>query len=59
MVNTGRRSGFAVTHGMRVLANVYNLSDKTFRLFNNTDSSVYNTDIAEQNVTAKAHAFAE
>jgi len=39
---------------MRVLANVYNLSDKTFRLFNNTDSSVYNTDIAEQNVTAKA-----
>lgn len=59
MVNTGKKSGFAVTTRMRTLANVYNLSDKTFRQFNNVDSAFYNTDIAEQNVTAKAHAFAE
>lgn len=58
MIATGRKSGIGFHTRMRTLANVSNLSDKTFRLFGN-DSAFYNTAIQENNLQLKAHAFAE
>ena len=58
MIATGRKSGIGVHTRMRTVANINNLSDKTFRLFGD-DSAFYNTAIQEDNVQLKAHAFAE
>jgi outer membrane protein OmpA-like peptidoglycan-associated protein len=58
MITTGKKSGFGLYTRMRTLVNEFNLSNTSFRSFGN-DSSFYNTNIQENNLQAKAHAFAE
>ncbi|OQP64311.1 hypothetical protein A3860_20270 [Niastella vici] len=58
MITTGKKSGFGLYTRVRTLVNEFNLSDKTFRSFGN-DSAFYNTTIQENNLQAKAHAFAD
>jgi outer membrane protein OmpA-like peptidoglycan-associated protein len=58
MFTSGKKSGVALYTRARTLVNVFNLSDKTFRFFGN-DDALYGTDINEEGLQLKSHAFAE
>ena len=58
LITTSRKSGIGLYTRMRTIVNENNLSDKTFRSFG-SDSGFYNTQIQEENIQLKAHAFAE
>ena len=52
------KSGLGFTTRLRSIANEYNLSNATFHFFN-SDDGLFDTDITENNVQLKLHAFAE
>jgi len=58
MVTINRKNSIGFFTRARTLANEYNLSDRSFR-FINDDDGFYNTNIQEENVQMKAHAFGE
>ena len=58
MMSIGAKNGIALTTRLRTVANEYNLSNNTFQFFN-SDGGLFDTDINEENVQLKAHAFAE
>ena len=58
MFTSGKKSGVGFHTRMRTIVNEFGLSDKTFRFFGN-DDALYNTDIHEEDLQIKAHAFAE
>jgi outer membrane protein OmpA-like peptidoglycan-associated protein len=58
MFTSGKKSGIGLYTRARTIVNQFNLSDRTFRFFG-ADDALYNTDIQEENLQLKAHAFAE
>jgi outer membrane protein OmpA-like peptidoglycan-associated protein len=58
MITINPRNGLGIYTRARTLVNEFNLSDHTFR-FINSDDGFYNTNIQEENVQMKAHAFGE
>lgn len=58
MFTSGKKSGIGLYSRMRTVVNEFNLSDRTFRYMGQSDG-IYNTDIEEENLQLKAHAFAE
>lgn len=60
MFTSGKKSGVALYTRARTLMNVFNLSDKTFRFLGNGSSdALYGTDVHEEGLQLKSHAFAE
>ena len=60
MFTSGKKSGVALYTRARTLLNVFNLSDKTFRFLGKGDAdALYGTDINEEGLQLKSHAFAE
>jgi outer membrane protein OmpA-like peptidoglycan-associated protein len=58
MITINPRNSLAVYTRARTLVNEFNLSDRSFR-FINSDDGFYDTNIQEENVQMKAHAFGE
>jgi outer membrane protein OmpA-like peptidoglycan-associated protein len=58
MMTLSPRSGLGFTTRMRSIANSYNLSNTSFH-FLNSDDGLFDTDITEEDVQLKLHAFAE
>ena len=58
MMTLSPKSGLGFTTRLRSIANEYNLSNTTFHFFN-SDDGLFDTDITEEDVQIKVHAFAE
>lgn len=58
MMTLSPKSGLGFTTRMRSIANSYNLSNTSFHFFN-SDDGLFDTDITEEDVQVKMHAFAE
>jgi outer membrane protein OmpA-like peptidoglycan-associated protein len=58
MVTINPKNGIGFYTRARTLVNEFNLSDRSLRFFNSNDG-FYNTNIQEENLQMKAHAFGE